>query len=422
MFKALSCLLLTSTSAIAANLIPADLEYLGAFRLPGPGDGPTTWAYGGQALTYYPDGDPGGDADGFPGSLFGSGHVSHDRVSEISIPVPAIPASFDAAGFSALPVAQTLQAFADLTGGIRQQVGVDQFGGLAYLPARPGQSSGKLYWTIYEYYNVAAVDYPSHGWSELNLAAPMPAGAWHLGPQGDPAFHSMRTARYVFDVPQDWADIHLDGLSLISGRHREAGCCGSSQGPPMYAFAPWRDGQPPGSPPSHLARLSSLQLVHYPAGGGHFPAYRACDDWSGGAFLTRGADAAVLVVGRKSLGEARYGLGQPGDCGYGTQGYHCDPYEPQFLFYSPEDLAAVAAGGMQPWQVLPYAILRPQAYLWPSCGWHLGGSAFDRQRGLFYVVQHSVLQGQPLVHVFRLGNGDALFADGFEQAGVMSQE
>ena len=56
---------------------PGDLTYLGAFRLPdmAPGTPATmTWEYSGQALTYRPNGDPGGEGDGYPGSLFGAGH------------------------------------------------------------------------------------------------------------------------------------------------------------------------------------------------------------------------------------------------------------------------------------------------------------------------------------------------------------
>jgi hypothetical protein len=52
---------------------PEDLTYLGAFRLP---DGPPEigWYWGGTAMTYYPEGDPNGPDDGFPGSIFGTGH------------------------------------------------------------------------------------------------------------------------------------------------------------------------------------------------------------------------------------------------------------------------------------------------------------------------------------------------------------
>ncbi|GEM_PF-4081268 len=39
---------------------PADIEYIGAFRLPGGDEPPRTFAYGGNAMTFNPDGDPGG--------------------------------------------------------------------------------------------------------------------------------------------------------------------------------------------------------------------------------------------------------------------------------------------------------------------------------------------------------------------------
>ena len=74
----------------ASRLQPSDLQYLGAFRLPERADGApevATWDYGGQALTYRPDGDPHGPADGFPGSLFGTGLDTEHWVSEIAIPV-----------------------------------------------------------------------------------------------------------------------------------------------------------------------------------------------------------------------------------------------------------------------------------------------------------------------------------------------
>ena len=45
-------------------LDPADIEYLGAFRLPGGDEPPLTFAYGGNAMTFNPDNN----------SLFISGH------------------------------------------------------------------------------------------------------------------------------------------------------------------------------------------------------------------------------------------------------------------------------------------------------------------------------------------------------------
>ena len=70
-------------------ILPEDLVYRGAFRLP-DGSGGSNWDYSGTALTWYPQGDPNGSADGFPGSLFGSGHDHHLMVSEIGIPQPVM--------------------------------------------------------------------------------------------------------------------------------------------------------------------------------------------------------------------------------------------------------------------------------------------------------------------------------------------
>ena len=51
---------------------PENLVYVGAFRLP-DGREEYDWAWGGAALTFYPDGDPGGPDDGFSGSLYAVG-------------------------------------------------------------------------------------------------------------------------------------------------------------------------------------------------------------------------------------------------------------------------------------------------------------------------------------------------------------
>src|SRR5512138_725084 len=99
---------------------PDDLEYLGAFRLPGGEDPPRTFAYGGNAMTFNPDGDPAGAADSYSGSLF---VMVHDRiayggvpdgnqVAEVSIPVPVISRNIED-----LSTAEFIQDFADVTKG-----------------------------------------------------------------------------------------------------------------------------------------------------------------------------------------------------------------------------------------------------------------------------------------------------------------
>ena len=97
-------------------LQPGDLAYRGAFRLPAdPAGMGWEWANWGSALTYYPDGDPAGPADGYPGSLFGTGHDWNQYVSEVSIPVPVVSPGKDV---NDLNTATTLQPFADIRGGL----------------------------------------------------------------------------------------------------------------------------------------------------------------------------------------------------------------------------------------------------------------------------------------------------------------
>jgi len=387
-------------------LNPGDFEYRGAFRLPQGTIGGSTWSYGGGALTYNPEGDPSGPEDGYPGSLYGAG-FDGKLVSEVSIPAPVIVANHDA---TVLPVAETLQPFTDVSGGLKNLIPGQNgryIGGLAYLPPLGAQSTPKINWTVFDPSNVDSGDDDGLGWSELDLSAPQAQGLWHIGPRGD-EFHSNRTENYLFDIPRAWADRHVGGQYLAAGRSGRAGATGSSQGPTLYATAPWNSGNPPASG----AEVDATALLYYPAlpdcydhGTCYYPDYKACDDWDGGAWLTAGTKSAVLVVGSKGIGEVYYGDARPQDCDQHYKGYHCGPYQGQLLFYDPDDLGAVAAGLKRPWEVLPYAVLNAEPYLWPDCRYELGGAAFDRDRGIFYVIQKNVDEAsdsQPLVHVFRV--------------------
>lgn len=404
MFLALAVTLLLPAGPAAAQgveslLLPRDLEYLGAFRMPNDLSSSSNWESGGTGMTYRPDGDPNGPDDGFPGSLFALG--KDPLVSEVSIPAPVMAAVDDA---EALPRGVTIQPMADVTGGLRSAVGVDKLGGVAYLPPRGNQTTPKLYWTIYEYYNTAGDNFLSHGMSELDLSNPQAKGAWRLGSEGDDDFHSMKTADYIFSIPDAWADAHVGGKALVSGRHRENGAFGGGQGPALYAFAPW---QAPSL--GSGAELDAVCLLRYPTGGGHFPDYCAADKWNGGAWIDFEDRSAVLIVGVKGMGEQFYGQGDASRCS-SAKGFHCDPYEGQFLFYNPNELAAVARGERNPWEVLPYATVVPQDF-WPKCMVRPNCVAYDRERGILYVLQYNggripldAGTRVPLVHVFRISH------------------
>jgi hypothetical protein len=93
-------------------------------------------------MTYYPDGDPTGPADGHPGSIFAVGHDWQMYVSEISIPVPVISPTKNP---DDLNTATTLQEFQDVRVGLFDPLVEIIRVGMEYLPAQGGQTSDKLY-------------------------------------------------------------------------------------------------------------------------------------------------------------------------------------------------------------------------------------------------------------------------------------
>ena len=392
-----------------------DLIYKGAFRYPQG----IEWAYSGQALTYYPGGDPSGAADGYPGSLYAAGSMVNeigDRIGQISIPVPVLSDSFDA-----LPRATVLQPLTDITGGWKDNCTYNEdcmyreIDGLAYL-----SEVDKIVWNLNDWYNVGAYDQDSLGWSNLDMSNAR--GVWHIGPRpsDDNLFHNAKTCNYLFTAPKAFADTYLNGKRLIAGNTREAGANGGSQGPTLYASAPWEDG----SPPDSGQELDALPLLYYrewidcvwdwpdikanpQPGDCDFPGYRAFDHWNGGAWIDAGGKSTVLIVGRKGLGPNCYGNVECADHCDTSQGYHAYPYDPQILFYDPQDLIEVIQGLRDPWSVLPtetYSI--SDVVLNPSCA-EPGAAAYDRERSILYITeQQAGPDGETVVHVWEVRQAD----------------
>jgi len=219
------------TGVSGSRLATADFTYKGAFRLPDTSD--DGWQYGGGALTWYPDGDADGPADGYPGSLFGAGHNVNNRISEISIPVPVVSA---AKNLSDLNFAATLQGFTDLKGSLAAVLDTPpQYAGIAYLPAQGDQAGGKLYLTFGQHFQEFDA---SLLWCDPDLSTPDIAGPWLFG-----GYPNYVTNDYLFAIPETFATTYLFGKRLASGRHRE-GVWGGL-GPTLFASAPWADGNPP---------------------------------------------------------------------------------------------------------------------------------------------------------------------------------
>lgn len=391
--------------ANAAGLIqPSDLVYLGAFRLP---DSPATpdnvnweWSNWSAAATCYPDGDPGGSNDGFPGSLFGVGHDQTQYVSEISIPVPVKSATKNVAD---LNTAGVLQDFHDIQGGLYSYIEMPRVG-LEYLPPQGAQTTGKLYFSWAQHLDEGNTG-PTHGWCELNLADPQPKGTWRIGGR-----ENYVTADYMFEIPSAWASAYAPGYRLATGRYRDGGQ--SAQGPALFTFGPWNQGNPP--PPGTTLTTKALLLydnILDPEPQHNLNGYAHSDEWNGGAWLTAGSNSAVIFVGNKGIGYTWYGCidGQecPPDCDCGeTRGWWSDTIAGQIIFYDPTDLARVAQNTMLPNRPQPYAIMNLDPYLYHITSTrqkhHISAVAFDRPHGLLYIFEPFADGDKPIVHVWQL--------------------
>ncbi len=440
----------TLAQAQTTLIQPQDFVYLGAFRLPEGGMRPDTFEYGGNAMTFYPAGDPNSADDGFSGSLFVTGHdrmpygelPDGSRVAEVTIPAPV-----QASSPEALQRAAYLQPLSDAAAGFF--AGLDEIPriGLQYLNTPATGPLLHIAWG--QHFQPDAPAAPSHAWFSLDLAQPNMHGSWFVSPQTPYSVNG-----YLFDIPADWADTYVGGRYLATGRYRDGGWSG--MGPALFAYRPWIDAQ--GTPAPDGAVLDAVMLLHYSDSGttnditGNMSGYQHADEWEGGAWLTTAeGHAAVLFVGTKGVGEKYwYGwvnpqgaqspcvetemlgsftlcrladgtpcpqedlLGCSGHTDY--RGWWSSRFAARFILYNPDDLARVAQGELAPDEPQPYAYLDVDEHLFLNADTvepdmlgtgdqrrgRIGDAAYDREHQLLYVLELFADGAQPVVHVWRV--------------------
>jgi hypothetical protein len=441
--------LLVAAWASADPLRPDALRYQGAFRLPEGDERPNTFAYGGNAMTFRPGGDTSGARDDFPGSLFITGHerISYgevpdgDQIAEVSIPKPSLSRDVNT-----LPRARFLQPFHEVAKGHFKEFQELPTVGLQYLDIPETGPKIHVAWGQHFEPETPA---PTHGWFSPDLARPDFKGEWFLK---DRSFYSAND--YMMEIPEKWAETHVQGRRLGTGRFRDGGWSG--MGPSLFAYAPWQDGNG-GSPPPGVELASTALLLYENTRNvadieRALNGYQHPDDWSGAAWLTdRTGRSAVLFAGTKAIG-AKYWYGfvnpagpdipcvfQPVVTEYTAcrlaNGSSCPPedltecdghdemrgwwssrFAGQFLLYDPDDLALVAARILKPWEPQPYAILIIDEHLYKtrspdvdqlvSTGvqrrYRTGGVAFDRTNGLLYMLEQFADEAAPVVHVWKV--------------------
>ncbi len=432
-----------------ALLQPGDFVYLGAFKLPGAYNRPRTFAYGGNAMTFNPAGDPSGPNDGFPGSLFITGHdrlpygelPNGDQVAEVSIPRPVISKRLPQ-----LKRAKFLQNF--------QETAVDYFHqfeeiprvAMQYLDTEATGPKIHLGWGQHLEPNTPG---PTHAWFSPDLKTPEMRGAWYIGRQ---SFYSVNG--YMFEIPAAWAKRYAKGRVLATGRFKDGGWSG--MGPELFAYRPWSDNA--GTPPLPGTRLTETVLLKYQNSMNSnsiarcLKGYQHPDEWEGGAWVgTTTGKSAVLFAGTKSTGTKYwYGFQNPSgpdvpcvaqdfvgqfpvcrtaggglcpetdltECsGHNDyRGWWSTSFEGRIILYNPSDLARVATKKLASWKPQPYAhvnfndylLLNPGKVEQDMLGWvaqrryRIGDVAYDRAHDLLYVLELFAERSKPVVHVFRL--------------------
>jgi hypothetical protein len=426
---------------------PASLEYLGAFRLPEGRDRPYTFEYGGNAVAFNPDGDPNGPADGFPGSLFITGHdrlpygdlPNGSQVAEVSIPVPVAAGSLEVLNRAAF-----LQDFQDVTAGYFTEMEEIVRTGLLYLDS---PVTGPLIHIAWGQHIEPDPTAATHGWFSPDLSNPVFQGTWFIA---DQSWYSVND--YMLEIPSEWAETYVEGYVVGTGRFKDGGWSG--MGPVIIAYRPWDEN---GNPYPDGASIPSITLLHYAASSETAAIERALtgyqhpDEWSGAAWLTASSGkSAVLFAGAKSNGSKYwYGYLNPAgpdfpcvdeevsdfltcrledgsscppedfqECSGHTdyRGWWTTRWDAEFLFYDPADLARVALGEIQSWEPQPYAALDIDEYLYHNPSgvetdligtgeqrrYRIGDVTYDRQNGLLYVLELYADGAAPVVHVWKV--------------------
>lgn len=432
-------------------LLEENFTYLGAFRLPGDDTPPQTFAYGGNAMTFNPDGDTSGAADTYPGSLFVMGHdriaygdlPDGNQVAEVNIPEPVLSRHLED-----LNTAEFIQDFKNPAAGYFTELEEIPKVGMQYLN-RP-ETGPKIHIAWGQHLQPQEV--ASHAWFNPALDNPDMQGNWFIGNQD---LYSVNG--YMFEIPSNWADAYANGRYLATGRMRDGGQGG--MGPTLFAYRPW---QADGSPLPNGTRLDETTLLLYENAYNteeivrSLDGYQHPDEWEGGAWITTSSGrSAVLFAGTKGTGTkfwygyihpdgpeqvcvdafvtdyptcrtADGGICPPADlagcCDEETggcvsmRGWWSTRFDAEFILYNPADLAKVARGELEPWQPQPYAVLdiddhlflNPPEWDLVNVGWgdqrrfRIGDVTFDRQNGLLYVLEQYADGPKPVVHVWQI--------------------
>jgi len=382
-------------AATAALLSPNDFQFLGYMRVPsavGSG-GARGFAVKNVAgvTTFYVMGGP---WDG-----------NNPGIMEIS------DAGFGA-DISSAPQATVVKNWGDIANPNR--LGVDGSNLTGSIMDYLHWSNNRLYWQYYDTYNVTMNDNPDMGFTTFNgTTTSQNYGPWVISP------HTARTSGWIVDIPQWFADAYTNGATLGAGQTLTSGNSGSSWGPNLFAFAPPDIATPPST------HLGAKVLVDYPfAANGGFgvtldtthrltrePTYSTSADnntdipvtngvgyWtendfvSGAAWIDLPDKQGLVFTGQVGIGYTSYGISPDPNSGRVSQCFQAtgptiEGIVNRWWIYDPADLAKVAQGQMNSWDVKPAVTFDPNdiaKVTMNTCRPH-GEAAFDPTTRTLYI-------------------------------------
>lgn len=452
----LSCIILILTDMSLTSSLDAaqrvnpehDLSYLGAFRVPSDSSSNYSWGWVNEHSLVY---NPKNDSLISPSMKVG-GNKNFAKITEFSIPVPIISSTKKLLD---LPRAKTIHDWTDITQGLwNQGYGESTLAGMAILSPKGTQTNSKLYWLTTSWYNPPQ-NAPTIGMSDLDFSNPNPRGPWIIQGAwvGTSSVPAAKTSRYMFNIPQEWADTYTKGYSIATGENKPNN--NGSRGACIYAVKPWETE----TPPIAGSEIDSIELL---CPGMDFAKRRNYNklSWDNFSYLDTQLDGVWISIGNKSAVMFTGSVGtltaaDTGDCNKATEiceyyklsnpfdsstmdpeptactsncppspdacpaghDFRAEPYYRVLWFYDVNDLQAVAQGIKKSHEPQPYKIFNLENYLWAKgrCVLdNIGGIAYDDVNQRIFIMENkidntiSTSDVMPIIHIFKINNSEKL--------------
>jgi hypothetical protein len=410
-----AALALAATQLAKPVVAPGSFAYLGSFDMPTSAGGVDT-AYAAGGLTYrYVNGQL---------QFFTTSHVNNGGlVYETNYPGLGTGSS--------MPQAQVVHNWGDVYTG-QKWVGNDGgFSGLGGAVSTNGlyydQATNRLYWNYGYWYNATNPNNPSFGYSVLNDATGVATGqgAWSLANRYEKFDRGGTLA-----IPQWFANAYTGGDTLGVGFGGYYSIVSTASfGPALAAVAP----PDPTVNPDDSA-LANVPLLGYPDGtsraqrdpnytsyydNGTYPTTPGAWNPSGGTGYWTWSDivgGATWIDTPNMQGVLFIAKVGQGNVWYQNSDRHAQSGAFEWMVYDPNDLAAVASGAKQQWQIQPkYEWTTPTLPIGPldQGGWsgdgnsQIGGVTFDPTTNRLYILVEGAWQGgvetYPEVYAYQVG-------------------